>query len=230
MRDNLNSDTIKLQKAIAMLTGMSRRQAEKLIVAGKVKVDGKQAEVGQRVKLNKAKIEVEGKLLNKPQELIYLVIYKSRGVITSRSDELGRKTIMNLVPKKYQGLFPVGRLDYESEGLVLLTNDGQLAYELTHPKFEVEKTYLVKPDRVISHAAFSHLKRGMFIGKHRVIPKTLKRLVDGWIKITITSGQKHVVRKLFKHAGYEVEVLKRIKMGKFELGDLKPGDFKQVFK
>ena len=222
------ADKIRLQKALALLTGLSRRQAEKLVVAGKVKVNGKKAQIGQKVDLTKDKLELEGKPVSGLKELNYLIVYKPTGVITSRSDELGRKTIMELLPKKYQHLFPVGRLDYDSEGLVLLTNDGDLAYKLTHPKFEVEKVYQVKPDRKLSSAAFSHLKKGMCIGKHKVVPRTLKRLADGGIEITLTSGQKHVVRKLFKHAGYEVVVLKRVRLGLFELGNLKPGQYQLV--
>ena len=219
---------IKLQKAIAILTGLSRRQAEAEIVAGKVKVNDKPAKIGQRVTLNKDKIEFKNEVITQTKELIYLIIYKPIGVITSRKDELGRKIIMDLVPQKYQHLFPVGRLDYESEGLVLLTNDGDLAYKLTHPKFEVEKVYEVKPDRKLTSAAFSHLKKGMFVGKYQVVPTSLRRLPDGWLEIVITSGQKHVVRKLFKHAGYEVEVLKRIKLGPFLLDNLRPGKYELV--
>jgi len=221
-------NTIKLQKAIAMMTGQSRRQAESLIADKKVKVNQKTAKIGQRVDLNKDSITLVDKLISQPKELIYLTIYKPKEVITSRHDELGRKTIMKLVPQKYQHLFPVGRLDYESEGLVLLTNDGDLAYRLTHPKFAIEKTYEVKPDRRVSLSAFFHLKKGMLVAKRKIIPKSVERMSDGWLRITLTSGQKHVVRKLLKHAGYEVEILKRVSFGPFSLDSLKPGEWCEV--
>ncbi len=220
---------VKLQKAIAIATNLSRRQAEELIKQKQVKVNGRLASVGERVNLAKDKIEVKGKkIVFSPTRSTYLVIYKPRQVITSKKDDLGRKTIMDLVPKEYKHLFPVGRLDYESEGLMLLTNDGDLAYKLTHPKFQMVKVYQVKPDRRLTQAAFLHLKKGKKFGQHLVKPVSLKRLPDGWLEISLTSGKKHVVRKLLKHAGYETERLKRVQFGPFRLGDLQPGEFREV--
>ncbi len=219
---------IKLQKAIASLTDLSRRQAEKLIAAKKVTVDGQIAQIGQRVDPKEAEISISDKPIAQSKTLIYLLIYKPQGVITSRKDELGRKTIMQLLPAQYQHLFPVGRLDYESEGLVLMTNDGDLAYHLTHPKFAISKTYEVKTDRRVSLSAFLHLKKGMLINKRKVVPKSVERLADGWLRFVITSGQKHVIRKLLRHAGYEATVLKRVQFGPFQLGDLTPTQWIEV--
>lgn len=220
----------KLQKIIAERTGLSRRAAEKLISAGKVELNNQPAKIGERANPETDRIRVEGKLIASAGKKEYLIVYKPRGYITSRQSENGLPTIMSLLSEEQQKLFPVGRLDVESEGLVLMTNDGQVAYVLTHPKFKIEKTYQVFPDRKLTSEAFGHIKRGSKVNGKILIPKNLSRIEDEGIELTIHSGQKHVVRKIMARAGYEVERLVRIRMGELEIGEMKEGDVRELTK
>jgi 23S rRNA pseudouridine2605 synthase len=222
------SPTIKLQKYIAQMTGLSRRAAEKQIEKKQVKVNDQPAHIGQRVTPGKDQVELAGKNLTPDKELCYLLLHKPPGVVTTRSDELDRPTVMSLLPKEYQHLFPVGRLDLESEGLLLITNDGQLAQVLTHPKFKIEKTYQVQPDRKVTSPAFSHLKRGMQIDRKKIKPIDIHRMPENWLSITITSGQKHVVRKMMEKSGYNTLRLVRTQFGPLELGELKKGEWREL--
>jgi len=222
------SPTIKLQKVMAQIMGLSRRSAEKLIEENKVLVNHELARIGQRVTPGKDQIEVNGENLTSIKRHDYLLLHKPAGLVTTKSDELGRPTIMSIVPEQYGHLFPVGRLDLNSEGLILMTNDGQLTQILTHPKFRIEKTYLVLPNRKMTSPAFAHLKRGMKIDGRIIRPVDIHRQPDGWINITITSGQKHVVRKMMKKSGYETDRLIRTQFGPLELGELEVGKYREL--
>ncbi|MBU0978718.1 rRNA pseudouridine synthase [Patescibacteria group bacterium] len=225
---NRFSTTIKLQKVMAQRMGLSRRSAEKLIEKQMVVVNGQPAHIGQRVNPTKDKIQVVGKDLTKIKQQEHLLVHKPVGLVTTKSDELGRPTIMSLIPEQYQHLFPVGRLDLNSEGLILMTNDGELSQVLTHPKFKIEKTYQVLPNRKITSPAFAHLKRGMKIDGRIVKPVDIHRMPEGWITMTITSGQKHIVRKMLKKSGYETDRLIRTQFGPLELGDLESGKWREL--
>ncbi|MEX0896038.1 MAG: pseudouridine synthase [Patescibacteria group bacterium] len=220
--------TIKLQAYIAQHGVTSRRKAEELIEAGKVVVNGERAHIGQRIDPNTAVVLVAGERIGKPINAKYFLIYKPRGVISTTSDELGRRTVLSLIPPQDERLYPVGRLDRDSEGLMLLTNDGDLAHKYTHPSFGVEKTYRVTPDRRLSRDAYEHLERGVKLKDGWAKPTALAELHNddsGELEITMTEGRNQEIRRMLRRVGYEVARLIRVRLGDFHLSDLNGADW-----
>lgn len=218
----MNDNTIKLQAFMAHSGVASRRASEKLIEEKKVVVNGEAAHIGQRIDPSKDKVEVEGKLLSEPEEFRYFLVYKPVGYVSTTSDEMGRKNVLELLPKNIEErLYPVGRLDIESEGLLLLTNDGALAQKLTHPKFKVEKTYQVVVKGTPTFKAINHLRNGVklkdgFTKKARV-EVLLKEEGQTTLEITISEGRNRQVRRMFERVGYDVIQLIRVAMGPLDL-------------
>lgn len=218
----MNQNTIKLQAFMAHTGVASRRASEKLIEEKKVMVNGEVAHIGQRIDPNKDKVEVEGKLLSEPEKFRYFLVYKPVGYVSTTSDEMGRKNVLELLPKNVkERLYPVGRLDIDSEGLLLLTNDGALAQKLTHPKFKVEKTYQVVVKGTPTFKAINHLRNGVklkdgFTKKARV-EVLLKEEGQTTLEITISEGRNRQVRRMFERVGYDVIQLIRVKMGPLDL-------------
>lgn len=214
----MNDETIKLQAFMSQAGIASRRASEKLIEDRKVLVNGVVAHIGQRINLDKDKVEFEGKIINSEENKRYFLVDKPVGYVSTTSDEQGRKNVTQLLPKNIlERLYPVGRLDIDSEGLILLTNDGTLAQKLTHPKFEIEKTYHVFTKRNPSFNAIMHLRKGVKLKDGYTKPAKVERLSSddngAWTEITITEGRNRQVRRMMDRVGYPVEKLVRISMG-----------------
>ena len=223
----------RLQKVIAQSGYTSRRNAEKLILEKKVKVNGKIiSELGTKVD-NKDIIEVEGKMLEKNDNKVYILLNKPRGVISSAKDEKGRKTVVDLIDTDLR-IYPIGRLDYDTTGLLILTNDGVLANKLMHPKNNVPKTYLAKVKGLLDKNSIDKLKNGVIVdGKKveivefKIKKKDLEKNMT-YISITIIEGRNHIVKNLFKELGFLVEKLTRTNYAFLDIKDLKSGEYRYL--
>ncbi len=175
----------------------------------------------------KDKITLDGKNVELKNELVYVMLHKPKGVITSMSDEHGRKTVSDVMPEEYKNLKPVGRLDYDSEGLLLMTNDGDLAYVLTHPSHEISKTYVVKVEGEVKESQLAVMRAGVVVDGVRLSKCKVKILekVDGGTKleVVIKEGKNRQVRKMFDAVGLNVVFLKRTQVGELKLGGLTRG-------
>jgi len=220
---------MRLARFLANCGVASRRGAEGLIKGGKVKIDNKIViELATTVDPDASNIKVNDKRINKEPKVYYL-LNKPKGYICSVKDPHHQQTVLSLVPRRPQ-VFPVGRLDKDSHGLLLLTNDGDLAYQLTHPKFNVQKTYLIKVHKDLDEGIIISLKKGIKLEEglakvDEVILKNKNQLI-----ITIHQGWKRQIRRMLNKLGYEVLDLKRIAEGKIELGDLPLGEYRTIKK
>lgn len=224
----------RLQKILSQYGIASRRKAEELIKEGRVTVNGQIAQLGQKADPERDYIKVDGKLLVKPEPKVYYAFYKPRKVITSLIDPEGRPTIKDFIKGIKFRVYPVGRLDYDSEGLLLLTNDGELAYQVMHPSSKIEKTYLVKVDGIIDEEKLAKLKKGVKIEGRlaRAVNVTLikKLKANSWIKITLHEGRKRQIRKMLEKVGHPVIRLIRVAIDGVQLGDLKAGEYRVLTK
>lgn len=223
---------VRINKFIASSGICSRREADNLIENGKVKVNGKTvSELGFSVDDKKDKVEVEGKLIHSVK-LDYYKFYKPAGYITTSDDEKGRKTIYDLLPERLYHLKPVGRLDKDSTGLIILTNDGELINQLTHPSVKVPKIYLVKVESKIPRKDLEAISAGVEIEKGKIAYADITVLeMDSsstTMRITLFQGMNRQIRKMFEHFGYEVKSLKRIQHATITLDGMKRGEFKQL--
>ena len=223
----------RLQKVIANSGYTSRRKAEELIKAGKVKVNGEIIkELGYKV-LNGANIEVEGKIIEKDMQKVYFLLNKPRGVISSVSDKMGRKTVIDLIDCEKR-IYSIGRLDYDTTGLLLLTNDGDLTNILMAPRNEIEKKYVAKIEGTLTPQEFYKLKKGIEIEGRKVIPtylkirKTDKDLKNQIIEINIIEGRNHIIKKIFAYFKKDVIKLKRDGYAFLNLGNLKSGEYREL--
>ena len=222
----------RLQKIIAQAGITSRRKAEELIIQGKVKVNGEiVTELGTKVS-EKDRIEVNNQIIEKEQKEYYL-LNKPRGVVTTTSDDKNRKTVVDLIPTSTR-IYPVGRLDYDTTGVLLLTNDGEFANILMHPASKVEKVYIAKLEGIIKGEQINQLKDGVNIDGEMVKASRLKlKKVDSktntcMVQITICEGKNHQVKRMFKSVGYEVIKLKREKEAFFDVKSLQSGEFRKL--
>lgn len=203
----------------------SRRKAEAMVQQGNVKVNGHTAVVGQRIDPEQDTVTVNGKSITpgtvRNQDHLYFLIYKPVDYVSTTSDELGRKTVLELIPSQTARLYPVGRLDIESEGLMLLTNDGELTQQLTHPSYEIKKTYRVLLKGFPSWKALDHLEAGVKLKDGWAKPDSFyiidKEAEATWLEITIHSGRNRIVRRMMERIGYDVLRLVRVEMGPFKL-------------
>lgn len=222
----------RLQKILAEYGIASRRKAEELIKEGRVTVNGQIATLGQKADTEKDYIKVDGKLLIKPEPKVYYAFHKPVKVITSLIDPQGRPTIKDFLKGIKFRVYPVGRLDYDSEGLLILTNDGELAYKIMHPSSEIEKTYLVKVDGIVENDKLAKLRKGIKIEGKLAVPvkvSLVKKLTaNSWIKITLHEGRKREIRKMFQHIGHPVIRLIRVSIDGVKLGELKPGQYRKL--
>jgi 23S rRNA pseudouridine2605 synthase len=218
----------RLHKILARAGVASLRASEALIASGRVTVNGTAVvEAGARADPEADEIAVDGVLLGERGRLIYLLMNKPPGVITSASDERGRRTVLDLLPAGLPRLFPVGRLDLDSEGLLILTNDGELTHRLTHPSREVEKEYLVEADRQLSREDMHRAVRGVEEGGERLRLRSLRaagRTETGHRYVAVlTEGKKREIRRIFGAFGVRVSRLIRLREGPLQLGTLEPG-------
>ncbi len=223
---------VRLQKYMAEAGIASRRKSEELIAAGKVRVNGKVAEIGDKINPRTDKVTVSGKKVVKSKKQVYIMLHKPRGFITTMHDEMDRKCVAELIADVPERVYPVGRLDRESEGLLLLTNDGEFANALTHPSKHVPKTYrvTVRPD--VTKEQLESFENGIEIdGKMtlpaevRVLDKQVGRVV---LEVVIYEGRNRQIRKMCEALGLEVARLKRTKIGSLKLGMLKPGEYRYL--
>ena len=222
----------RLQKVIAQTGYTSRRKAEELIINNHVKVNGKLVnKLGTKVS-EKDIIEIDDRILEKEDKEYYL-LNKPRGVITTTHDDKNRKTVIDLIPTDKR-IYPVGRLDYDTTGVLLLTNDGDFANILMHPSNKIEKIYTAKIKGVLTKDAIDNIKNGIMIDSVKVKPLRLKvKKVDkntntSMIQIIITEGKNHEVKRIFEGVGYEVLKLKRDKLAFFDLTNLKSGTYRRL--
>lgn len=222
-------ESTRLNKLLALKLGISRRQADDLISSKKVDVNNQPAILGQRVDASDA-IKVEGKLLEGDINLIYLALNKPVGYVSSKKRQGDTPTLYELLPEKFQGLKTVGRLDKNSSGLILLTNDGDFAYRMTHPKFTKTKIYVVKlnkPLEPLHQQMISDFGISLEDGPSRLILEKLNDDRISW-QVSMSEGRNRQIRRTFKSLGYEVVNLHRIKFGKYELANLKTKEFEEV--
>jgi 23S rRNA pseudouridine2605 synthase len=224
------SASVKIHAYIAQAGVTSRRKAEEMVAEGRVKVNSVIATIGQRITPESDQIEVDGKLLNAPQTTEVYLIYKPVGIISSTHDELNRETVVDFLQKqvgpevKLPRLYPVGRLDQDSEGLMILTNDGDLTYRLTHPSQNISKTYHVTVGGHPTFLALDHLRKGVRLREGYTSPaevQVLKEDVDTTtVEITIHEGRYHQIKRMMLRVGYEVIKLVRVQMGDYTLESL----------
>jgi 23S rRNA pseudouridine2605 synthase len=221
----------RLQKILSQAGVTSRRKAEELIVEGRVSVNGKTVtELGSKADIDTDHIKVDGRLLRAPKHLTYIALNKPKECMTTVSDPEGRQTVMHLMRGVRERVFPVGRLDYHSEGLLLLTNDGEFAHRLTAPANHVTKTYVVKVNGALTEAQEKQFREGIPMHGRKTAPAELKRIKHGqnpWYEVKITEGRQNQIRIMFKHFGKLVEKLRRVKIGFLEL-DVAPARYRSL--
>lgn len=221
---------MRINRFIAANTEFSRRKADKLIKEGDVLLNGKLIKtLGIKIDPSKDKIKIDGKLITVKEEKIYLALNKPQGFISTRSDEFDRKTVMILIPKG-KNLKPVGRLDKDTEGLLLFSNDGEFINRYTHPKFECEKEYEVLIKGKLDNDKKEKLESGLMIDKKKTSKAkiTIKQQSEKetFLRMTIHEGRKRQIRKMFDQIDHPVKYLRRIRIGKIILGDLKKGKYR----
>ena len=225
----------RIQKYIASTGYCSRRKVEELIKEKKVYVNGELVEEFGKLVSSKDKIEVEGNLIVKENKLEYYILNKPKGVVSTTSDEHDRKTVVDLIDTNVR-IYPVGRLDYDTTGLILLTNDGELANKLMHPSSNIDKTYVAKVDGIVTGYDIKKLRNGVIIDgvktyKARVKLKEIdKKKETSLVELTIHEGRNHQIKKMFEVLGYRVSKLTRIKYAIFDVKSLRVGEYRKLNK
>jgi 23S rRNA pseudouridine2605 synthase len=226
--------TDRLNRYISRAAGVSRRTADEMIHKGRVTVGGRrELDPGFPFDPFRSEVRLDGNLvISVQEEKIYLLAHKPDSVVTTMSDKEGRKTAASLVGELSSRVYPVGRLDYHTTGLLLFTNDGDLAYKLTHPRFGAEKTYVAKVQGVPTHGKLDVLRRGLEIDGEMTNPAKVTFLEaregKAWVSIRIAEGRHHQVRKMFEAIGHRVMKLRRVAIGPLELANVEPGDWRYL--
>ena len=230
----------RLQKIIAHAGFASRREAEAMIREGRVTVNGRVVtELGSKADPRRDHVKVDGKLITKPEEHRYILLYKPREVMTTVDDPQGRRTVIDLIKGVRERIYPVGRLDYHSEGLILLTNDGTLGNQLTHPQHGWVKTYHVKVRGVPEERLVEKLERGITIDGKRTLPCVISRMKttgrnedegNSWFEVLLREGRTQQIRKMFQAVGHPVSKLRRVAIGPISDPKLTPGDWRELTK
>ncbi|TYP59876.1 pseudouridine synthase [Thermosediminibacter litoriperuensis] len=219
---------LRLQKFLAMAGIASRRACEKLILEGRVQVNGKIVrELGIKVDSALDEVRVDGKICRLNNKPLYILMNKPKGVLTTAKDPFGRPTVIDLLKGIKERVFPVGRLDKDTEGLLIITNDGELSYRLTHPKHEIEKTYIAKIAGTPHESDINRLRRGIVLEDGKTAPAKVRILKTGRdfavLEIIIHEGRKRQVRRMCEAIGHPVISLRRTRIGKLTLRGLAPG-------
>jgi pseudouridine synthase len=223
---------VRLQKFLADAGVASRRAGEQIIVSGRAAVNGRQVtQLGSKVDPDHDHVTVDGKTVKERRKL-YLALHKPIGCVCSHNDELGRPTVYALLPKEWQMVNTVGRLDFNTEGLIFLTNDGQFALRLTHPRYGIRKKYVVTVEGPVTHETLALFTRGVFTGgeklkaeKARLMGSSRSKSV---VELELSEGKNREVRRLFESQNLMVRRLQRLQIGKIKLGELKPGKWRTL--
>src|SRR6185295_3677560 len=221
----------RLQKILSRAGVASRRGAEKIMGEGRVTINGATVrELGTKADAARDDIRVDGVRVRPPQEPVYLLLNKPKGIVTTRRDPEGRPTVMDLVPP-LPGLFPVGRLDVTTEGLILLTNDGAFAERVAHPRYEVARVYHAKVRGLPDAAILARLRAGIRVEGERLAVDAVRVLEaenNAWLEVRLHEGKHHEVKRLLEAVGHPVSKLKRVSVGALTLRGLKPGDYRSL--
>jgi 23S rRNA pseudouridine2605 synthase len=222
----------RIQKVLARAGVASRRAIEEMILEGRIRVNGDRVELGRRIDPAKDEVEVDGSRVPLRADLVYYLMNKPVGVVTTASDEAGRETVLDLLDDVQARVYPVGRLDVDSEGAVVLTNDGDLALRLTHPRFGVEKTYLAEVEGSVKEKTVRRMARGVEL-EDGPATATQVRLVEripggSLVEISLAEGRKREVRRMFEAVGHPVRRLVRTAIGPLMLGRLKPATYRKL--
>lgn len=223
---------MRINKYLALCGVASRRKSEAFVTEGKVTVNGKIVkDLTTTVNVKKDKVMLEGELVSLPSNYVYYKLHKPKGYICSTTDDRGRKTIFDLI-KSDTRLFSIGRLDYDTEGLILLTNDGDLAQKISHPSHETEKEYIVKIEGLIKESEMAVLRAGVIENGVRM-PQAKVNLIENVnensrLSVVIHEGQNRQVRRMFEAIGRNIILLKRVRIGNIKLGGLKRGEYKEL--
>ncbi len=226
------NELIRLQKFMADCGVASRRKSEELIAAGRVKVNGMVASVGDKVDPKRDTISVNGRKLTRDKNYIYIMLHKPRGYVTTMSDEMDRKCVAELVADVGKRIYPIGRLDRDSEGLLLFTNDGEFANAMTHPSRHIAKTYRVSVKPAITEDQITILTSSMMMDGKRTLPADV-RIINKEddktsLEIILYEGKNRQIRRLCEAAGLETARLKRLSIGQLSLGHLKVGEYRHL--
>lgn len=223
---------MRLNKFLSNSGLASRRKCDQLIEEGKVFVNGKQVtELGSQINEKKDKVTVEGKTITLPSSFVYIKLNKPKGYACTAHDEKGRKTIYDLIDSE-ERLFSIGRLDYDTEGLILLTNDGDFANKVAHPKFNIDKEYRVTVEGEIKESEMAVMRKGVVVDGQRM-PSAIVNFIsyeNGYTKLSviIDEGQNRQIRRMFEAIGKTIKLLKRVRIGQVRLGGLRRGDYKDL--
>ena len=222
----------RLQKILSQAGVASRRQAEKIMAEGRVVVNGTViTELGSKADIERDHIKVDGRLIHAPKRQVYVALCKPNNTVTTVSDPEGRATVMDLLHGVKERVYPVGRLDYHSEGLLLLTNDGDLANAIMSAATHLPKTYVVKSNGALTEDQERKFREGVPLSGRRTMPAGLKLIRNAenpWYEVRLVEGRNNQIRMMFKHFGRLVEKLRRVKIGPLDLGPLKPGEFRHL--
>lgn len=224
---------IRLQKYMAQCGVASRRKCEEMIKSGQVTINGEVVrDMGVKIDPSHDRVFVNGKRISLEENYVYIMLNKPRGYITTVKDQYNRPTVMDLVKDISERIYPIGRLDYESEGLLLLTNDGNIAFHLTHPRHQIDKEYVVRVEGCPSSEDIDKLRNGIDIGGFITSPAQVdlirKNKQTSLIRITIKEGKNRQVRRMFDAIGHPVIYLKRIRIGNIKLGNLELGKWRHL--
>jgi 23S rRNA pseudouridine2605 synthase len=222
----------RLQKVLAEMGLASRRQAEEMIREGRVTVNGRAARIGDKADPSRDHIKVDGRRVALPSAKVYLLLHKPKNTVTTVEDPEGRPTVLGLVKERGARLFPVGRLDYDAEGFLLLTNDGDLAHRLSHPSFRIPRTYWVKVKGKPSEEEIRKLSRGISLEDGLTAPCRITALREtrenSWMEMTLREGRNRQVKRMWEKMGYPVLKLKRISFAGLALGNLQLGEYRDL--
>ena len=222
----------RLQKILSQAGVASRRHSERLMVEGRVTVNGTVVtELGSKADLDRDHIKVDGRLLRPPKHMVYIALHKPDSSVTTVNDPQGRTTVMDMLRGVKERVYPVGRMDYHSEGLLLLTNDGELANAVMSAATHLPKTYLVKANGTLTAEQEKRFRDGVPLSGRRTLPAGLKIIREAqnpWYEVKLVEGRNNQIRMMFKHFGLLVEKLKRVRIGPIDLGPIKPGQYRHL--